>query len=91
MPDSPRQLIQKGKIEEARRAFAKIRRDLLSHEVVEEFGLMRAQIEFEAERRIPTIRETFKIYRHRALVLVRQRRSRRAPADTRVDALRYRS
>jgi hypothetical protein len=43
---------------------------LLSHEVLEEFSLMRAQIEYEAERRIPTFRETFKLYRHRALVFV---------------------
>lgn len=70
MPNSPRQLIQKGKVEEARREFIKIRSDLHSHEVVEEFGLMRAQIEYEQTREIPTYREIFRLYRHRVLVYV---------------------
>lgn len=70
MPNSPRQLIQKGKVEEARREFVRIRSDLHSHEVHEEFGLMRAQIEYEFTREIPSYREIFKLYRHRVLVYV---------------------
>lgn len=68
MPNSPRQLIWKGKVDEARREFIKIRRDLSAHELQEEFSLMRSQIEFELEREIKTYRETFKLFRHRALV-----------------------
>ena len=55
MPNSPRQLIRQGKIEQARVAFVQIRRDLLNsqaHEVQEEFALMRAQIEYEQDREI---------------------------------------
>ncbi|EON98695.1 putative mfs monosaccharide transporter protein [Phaeoacremonium minimum UCRPA7] len=70
MPNSPRQLIWKGKVDEARREFIKIRRDLQSHEIQEEFALMRSQIEFELEREIKTYRETFKLFRHRALVSI---------------------
>ncbi|KAH9905167.1 general substrate transporter [Xylariomycetidae sp. FL2044] len=77
MPDSPRQLVRKGRVGDARRAFVRIRADLGTHhdeeddEVVErEFGLMRSQIEFEMERRIPSYREIFKLYRHRFLVSV---------------------
>jgi MFS family permease len=68
MPNSPRYLIQKGKDEEARKAFIKIRRDLHSHEVMEEFGLMKNQIHFEMERKVPSFKEAFKLYRHRILV-----------------------
>ncbi len=70
MPDSPRQLIRNGKIEEARRQFMRIRRDLASHEVHEEFALMRAQIEFEQHREIKSLSEVFKLFRHRALVSI---------------------
>ncbi|KAJ9641699.1 uncharacterized protein PV06_03728 [Exophiala oligosperma] len=70
MPNSPRQLIRKGKIEEARRHFMRIRRDLNNHEVHEEFVLMRAQIEFEMQREIKSIKEVFKLFRHRALVSI---------------------
>lgn len=70
MPNSPRQLIQKGNVEAARREFIRIRSDLHSHEVHEEFGLMRAQIEYEITREIPSYREIFKLYRHRVLVYV---------------------
>lgn len=52
MPDSPRMLIRKGKIEAARKEFIKIRRDLGEHEITAEFALMRAQIEFEKGREI---------------------------------------
>jgi hypothetical protein len=68
MPNSPRQLIRWGKIEEARLAFMRIRRDLGSHEMHEEFSLMRRQIEFEQQREIKSLGEVFKLFRHRALV-----------------------
>ena len=68
MPNSPRQLIRSGKIEAARLEFMKIRRDLNSNEVHEEFALMRAQIEFEMQREIKSLGEVFRLFRHRALV-----------------------
>lgn len=68
MPNSPRQLIQRGRVEEARHEFTKIRSDLQSHVVQEEFGLMKAQIEFEMRREIPTFKEIWKTYRRRVLV-----------------------
>lgn len=67
MPNSPRHLIRLGKVDEARREFIKIRSDLHSHEVHEEFTLMRAQIEFEQQREL-SMSEIFKLYRHRVLV-----------------------
>lgn len=67
MPNSPRQLIRNGKVDDARREFIKIRRDLQAHEVQDEFLLMRSQIEFEMEREIKSYKEIFKIFRHRAL------------------------
>ncbi|KAI1623613.1 MFS transporter [Exophiala viscosa] len=70
MPNSPRQLIRNGKIEEARLQFIRIRRDLSSHEVHEEFALMRGQIEFEMHREIKSLAEVFKLFRHRALVSI---------------------
>jgi MFS family permease len=70
MPNSPRQLIRIGKIDEARRQFMRIRRDLASHEVHEEFALMRAQIEFEQHREIKSLSEVFKLFRHRAFVSI---------------------
>ncbi|KAK9772132.1 putative Major facilitator superfamily (MFS) profile domain-containing protein [Seiridium cardinale] len=70
MPNSPRQLIRAGKMDYARREFAKIRRDLQSHEAQEEFAFMRAQIEYEMSREVKSIREAFKLYRHRALVSI---------------------
>ena len=68
MPDSPRQLIRIGKVDDARREFVKIRRELHSHQVHEEFALMRAQIEYEAEREVKSVKEIFKLFKHRALV-----------------------
>jgi len=68
MPNSPRHLIRSGKIEDARREFGRIRRDLHSHEVQEEFTLMRVQIEYEMEREITSYREIFRLFRHRVLV-----------------------
>lgn len=70
MPNSPRQLIRQGKTEQARVEFIRIRRDLTSHQVHEEFALMRAQIEYEMEREIKSYKEVFRIYRHRALVSI---------------------
>jgi MFS family permease len=70
MPNSPRQLIRWGKIEEARAAFLRIRKDLTDHEVQSEFSLMRRQIEFEQQREIQSLGEVFRLFRHRALVYV---------------------
>lgn len=68
MPNSPRQLVRQGKIDEARAAFTKVRRDLGSHEMNDEFTVMLAQIQFEMEREVTSYREIFKLFRHRALV-----------------------
>ncbi|OQV02845.1 hypothetical protein CLAIMM_07970 [Cladophialophora immunda] len=70
MPNSPRQLIRSGKIDEARREFMRIRKDLTNHEVHEEFVLMRRQIEFEQQREVKSLREVFKLFRHRALTSI---------------------
>jgi len=70
MPNSPRQLLRHGRVEEARIEFVKIRRDLQSHEVHEEFALMRAQIEYELEREVTSYKEIFRLFRHRALVSI---------------------
>lgn len=70
MPHSPRQLIRSGKIEDARRQFLRIRRDLGGHEAQQEFALMRLQIEFEMQREIKSLKEVFRLYRHRALTYV---------------------
>lgn len=70
MPDSPRMLVRQGKLEDARREFVKIRKDLESHEVHEEFDLMMAQIAFEHSREVKSFRQIFKLYRRRALVAI---------------------
>ncbi|KAI8946660.1 putative MFS monosaccharide transporter [Xylaria longipes] len=70
MPKSPRELIQKGLTEEARREFAKIRSDIPPHEAHEEFTLMKAQIEYEKNRAILGYREIFKVYCRRVLVCI---------------------
>ncbi|KAJ5668914.1 Major facilitator superfamily domain general substrate transporter [Penicillium macrosclerotiorum] len=70
MPNSPRQLIRSGKIEEAQSEFARIRRGLHSLEVQEEFALMQAQIEYEMEREITSYKEIFRLFRHRVLVSI---------------------
>lgn len=70
MPNSPRQLIRSGKVQEARQEFSRIRRGANLHEVEEEFVAMQAQIEFEMEREITSYREIFKLFRHRVLVYV---------------------
>ena len=68
MPNSPRQLIRSGKLDLARSEFARIRRGLELQEMEEEFGLMKAQIEYEMERELSSYREIFKVFRHRVLV-----------------------
>lgn len=70
MPNSPRQLIRNGKVDQARKEFIKIRRDLQSHEAHDEFILMRSQIEFEMEREIKSIKEIFFLFRHRVFACV---------------------
>lgn len=70
MPDSPRQLIRNGKIEAARREFARVRRELQPHEVHEEFALMQAQIEFEMTREIQSYHEVFTLFGRRAMVSI---------------------
>lgn len=70
MPNSPRYLIRRGDIDKALSEFKKIRRDLHSSEVQNEFLLMRTQIEYEMEREISSYREIFRLFRHRVLVYV---------------------
>ena len=70
MPNSPRQLIQKGRPDQARKVFNKIWTELSSDEVAEEFRLMQAQIEYEETRRIPSYGEIFRLYQRRVLVYV---------------------
>jgi len=70
MPNSPRQLIRSGKVDQARREFVKIRRELQSHEVHEEFALMHAQIEYEMHREFTSYKEIFRVFRHRAFVSI---------------------
>jgi len=68
MPDSPRQLIRNGQVEKARKEFTRIRRDLQSQEMFDEFALMKAQIDFEMQRDNLSYREIFALFRHRVLV-----------------------
>ncbi|KAK4574171.1 hypothetical protein LTR86_001932 [Recurvomyces mirabilis] len=70
MPDSPRQLIRKGKVDKARIEFIKIRRDLHSIEAQEEFALMHKIIEYEMEREIKSYKEIFRLFRRRAMVSI---------------------
>ncbi|KAJ5234591.1 Major facilitator superfamily domain general substrate transporter [Penicillium citrinum] len=70
MPNSPRQLIRSGKIEEAAMEFSRIRRGFAEQEVQEEFALMQAQIEYEMEREITSYREIFRVFRSRVLVSI---------------------
>ncbi|KAL2815655.1 general substrate transporter [Aspergillus granulosus] len=70
MPNSPRYLVRNGKVEEARNEFSRIRRDLNSLELRQEFAQMLAQIEYEKEREITSYKEIFKLFRHRALVSI---------------------
>lgn len=70
MPNSQRQLIQHGKVDQALHDFTRIRNDLHSETAQEEFALMKAQIEYEMQRETPTYRQIFKLYRHRACVCI---------------------
>ena len=70
MPNSPRQLIRHGKVEQARIEYIRIRRDLHNEDVHKEFALMRAQIEYEMQREIKSVKEMFRLFRHRALVSI---------------------
>ncbi|EXJ89594.1 hypothetical protein A1O3_02661 [Capronia epimyces CBS 606.96] len=70
MPHSPRELVRNGKIDEARRQFMRIRRDLNPSQLNEEFTLMRRQIEFEMQREIKSLKEVFQLFRHRVLVSI---------------------
>lgn len=68
MPNSPRHLVRTGKVEQAPAEFRRIRRDLRTDEMEQEFGMMLAQIEYEMEREITSYREIFKLFRSRVLV-----------------------
>ena len=69
MPDSPRQLLRIGKVEDARKQFVKIRSAELGVEgTAQEFGAMKAQIEYEVEREVKSYKEIFRLFRHRAFV-----------------------
>ncbi|KAJ5232707.1 Major facilitator superfamily domain general substrate transporter [Penicillium chermesinum] len=70
MPNSPRQLIRIGKVDDARHEFSRIRRGGNTHEVEEEFTLMQAQIEYEMEREITSYKEIFRLFRSRVLVSI---------------------
>ncbi|KAL4761954.1 putative MFS monosaccharide transporter (Hxt8) [Aspergillus foveolatus] len=70
MPNSPRHLVRAGKVEAARNEFSRIRRDLNSLELRQEFAQMLAQIEYEKEREITSYKEIFKLFRHRAMVSI---------------------
>lgn len=70
MPNSPRQLLRIGKVDEARAAFLKIRRDYDLHESLEEFTVMKAQIEYEMRREVTSIHEVFNLFKYRALVSI---------------------
>lgn len=68
MPNSPRQLIRQGRVEEARRNFGKIRRELTLQDAEDEFLAMKSQIQFEMEREVTSYKEIFRLFRRRALV-----------------------
>lgn len=70
MPNSPRMLLRSGRVEEARREFLRVRRDLGSHEVAAEFALMEAQIAYETTREVTSYSDVWRLYRRRALVSI---------------------
>ncbi|KAK2875350.1 hypothetical protein FQN49_001668 [Arthroderma sp. PD_2] len=70
MPNPPRQLIRNGKVDEARSEFLKTRRDLREHISLEEFAVLKAQIEYEMQREVTSVKEIFKLFKHRALVSI---------------------
>ncbi|KAF4122878.1 transporter [Geosmithia morbida] len=70
MPNSPRQLVRQGKIDEAKVEFIKTRRELETYHVDEEFTFMLQQIQFEKEREVTSYKEIFRLFRRRALVSI---------------------
>ncbi|KAM5432109.1 hypothetical protein MferCBS31731_007610 [Microsporum ferrugineum] len=70
MPNSPRQFIRIGKVDEARVEFLRTRRDYDPHDALKEFMAMKAQIEYEMKREVTSIREIFRLFKHRALVSI---------------------
>lgn len=68
MPDSPRHLIRKGKVEQAQVQYKRIRRGVPADELQQEFAAMVAQIEYEKEREITSYKDIFRLFRRRALV-----------------------
>ncbi|KAM3544343.1 hypothetical protein ARSEF1564_002722 [Beauveria bassiana] len=70
MPESPRQLVRRGREGEARRAFGRTRRELTSSEVEQEFEAMKMQIRFEMEREVKSYKDIFRLYRRRAMVSI---------------------
>ena len=68
MPESPRGLLLKGKLDEARSTFTRIRKDLHEHQAQEEFVMMKAQIEFELSRENLSFKDIWNLYRHRVCV-----------------------
>ncbi|EJP65405.1 MFS monosaccharide transporter (Hxt8) [Beauveria bassiana ARSEF 2860] len=70
MPESPRQLVRRGREGEARRAFGRTRRELTLSEVEQEFEAMKMQISFEMEREVKSYKDIFRLYRRRAMVSI---------------------
>ncbi|KAM3519488.1 hypothetical protein NHJ13051_007470 [Beauveria bassiana] len=70
MPESPRQLVRRGRQDEARRAFGRTRRELTLGEVEQEFEAMKMQIRFEMEREVKSYKDIFRLYRRRAMVSI---------------------
>ncbi|KAM3501776.1 hypothetical protein MY10362_005291 [Beauveria mimosiformis] len=70
MPESPRQLVRRGREGEARRAFGRTRRELTLSEVEQEFDAMKMQITFEMGREVKSYKEIFRLYRRRAMVSI---------------------
>ncbi|GAT30343.1 MFS monosaccharide transporter [Aspergillus luchuensis] len=70
MPDSPRHLIRKGKVEQAQVQYKRIRRGVPADELQQEFAAMVAQIEYEKEREITSYKDIFRLFRRRALVSI---------------------
>jgi len=70
MPNSPRQLIRTGNVEQARIEYIKIHRNLQSHEAIEEFAFMNSQIQYEMQREVTSFKEIFRLFGHRAFVFV---------------------
>jgi len=71
MPDSPRQLLRIGRVEDAKREFGRMRRSLGTEASAEqEFGAMKVQIEYEVEREVRSYKEIWRLFRHRAFVSI---------------------